>query len=147
MLHGGTGEVACSVRDLSTRGMALVLKQGLAPGMVVRVSFRLPNARQPLEVAGVLVRAAAELGNSTVGLQFVEPDADVLRAIETFVRRNRSDRPFSRRRWSGPDTGPVVTSGSAASLRGLYKKAVAEVGKKDGRRRGLLGRWLRRDRS
>ncbi len=138
----GMREVACSVRDLSTRGISLVVKESLAPGMVVRAVFRLPNARRPVEVTGVLVRQAGGRDKTTVGLQFVEPDADSVRIIRTFVGRNRSDRPFSR--GGGRDTARIEAGKSAASLQGLYEKAVDDVGEKGRKRRGFLARWLHR---
>ena len=143
ILHMGGRRVDCSLRDLSTRGIALAMRESLAPGMVVRVAFRLPNARQPVEVAGVLVRQAGGRDDGTVGLEFVEPDADTMRIIETFVDRNRSDRPFSHRRLDGPDTERVEVSEDAARLRGLYRKAVDDVAEKP-KRRGLLARWRQR---
>lgn len=151
VLRVGNRNLDCSIRDLSTKGIALSLKESVAPGMVVRVVFRLPNARQPVEVAGVLVRQVGGRMESTVGLEFIDPGADALRDIRTFVERNRSDLPFSRRERgpgkTGPDTARVVvgeSGGSAASLRGLYRKAVDDVAEKGGERRGLLARWLRR---
>ena len=141
VLQVGNRDIHCSIRDLSTQGIALALKESVAPGMVVRVVFRLPNSRQPVEVTGVLVRSAGGRTDNTVGLQFVQPDADSVRVIETFVARNRSDRPFSRGR--GPDTARVQTSESAASLKGLYQAAVDDVVEKPGKRRGLLARWRR----
>ena len=135
----------CTVRDLSTHGIALTLRESLAPGMVVRVAFRLPNSRQPVEVAGVLVRQAGGREEGTVGLEFVQPNADTMRVIETFVDRNRSDRPFFRRRLDGPDTKRVEVSEDAARLRGLYQQAVDDVAERP-KRRGLLDRWRRRRR-
>ena len=144
VLHVGTREVDCSIRDLSSRGIALALKESVAPGMVVRVVFRLPNSRQPVQVSGVLVRTGGGRQDSTVGLQFIEPDADSVRVIDTFVARNRSDQPFSRDRARGPGATSADKSESGAPLEGLYKKAVTEVGEKTGKRRGLFDRWRRR---
>lgn len=144
VLHVGTREVGCSIRDLSTRGIALVVRESLAPGMVVRVGFRLPNSRQAIDVAGVLVRAAGGRGQSTLGLEFVEPDADTVRTIRTFVERNRSDSPFSQRRRRGPDTLRVTHREQAEALRGIYQKAVGDKAK-TGKRRSLLDRLLGRD--
>jgi hypothetical protein len=147
ILHVGTREVACTVRDLSRQGIALVVKGSVAPGMVVRVGFRLPNSRQPVEVSGVLVRTDGGRHHSTIGLQFIEPNADAVRVIDTFVDRNRSDRPFSRRPARGRRLAGVDTSESGAALDGLYKKAVSDIDEKGGRRRGLFARWLHRAKS
>lgn len=111
--------------------------------MVVRVVFRLPNSRQPLDLAGVLVRSVGGRDGATLGLQFIEPDADAVRAIDTFVARNRSDRPFSR-----AGAGPAKDGGgrdrAADPLEGLYRRAISEVAEKTGKRRGLFARWRRR---
>ena len=139
----GGREVSCSIRDLSTGGIALAVRESVAPGMVVRIIFRLPNARQPVEISGTLVRRVGGPGESLVGLEFVEPDPDALRIIETFVLRNRSDRPFSRGA-DGPDTSRVAASEDTAALRGLYQKAVDEVIDKPGKRRSLFHRFRRR---
>ena len=145
VMRVGGREVNCSIRDLSTGGIALAVRESVAPGMVVRVVFRLPNARQPVEIAGTLVRRVGGPSGSRVGLEFVEPDPDALRAIETFVQRNRSDRPFSRGA-DGPDTSQVTASEDAAALRGLYQRAVDEVIDVPGKRRGLFDRFRRRRR-
>lgn len=141
VLHVGTREVGCSIRNLSAQGIALALPESVAPGMVVRVVFRLPNSRQPVEVAGVLVRTVGGQHESTVGLQFIDPSADAVRVIDTFVARNRSDQPFSRERPSGRPAAEDEGNKSGARLEGLYKKAVDEVADKPGRRRGLFDLW------
>lgn len=144
-IHLGSRRIGCSIRNLSAQGIALTSRESVAPGMVVRVVFRLPNARQPLDVAGVLVRSVGGRDGATVGLQFIEPDADAVRAIETFVARNRSDRPFSG---GGGAAAPAKDGGGrerrADPLAGLYKRAVSEVAEKSGKRRGLFARWRRR---
>ena len=141
-LHIGSRRIDCSIRNLSTQGIALAIRESIAPGMVVRVTFRLPNARQPVEVAGILVRSVGGRGGSTLGLQFIEPDADAVRTIRTFVTRNRSDRPFSLAAGRGAGGGRGRAVGDP--LEGLYKRAVSEVAEKTGKRRGLLDRWRRR---
>ena len=143
MLRVGERAVDCKIQDISTRGVALAIRGGLPPGMAVRVVFRLPNARQPLEVAGVVVRQAGARTKSTVGLELVDPDADTVRAIETFVARNRSDRPFSRDR-EGPDTDRIQVAEDAAALRGLYREAVDQGAEQRGGRWRLFDRWRRR---
>ena len=65
VLHVGTQELACSVRDLSIKGIALTLKESVAPGMVVRVVFRLPNSRQPVSVSGTLTRQSGSRSESS----------------------------------------------------------------------------------
>ena len=149
VLHVGTRHVDCSIRNLSREGIALAVKESVAPGMVVRVVFRLPNARQLVEVAGVLVRTGGGRSENVVGLQFIEPNADAVRVIDTFVARNRSDLPFSERPPEAP-TAPgveVVDSRPTESLEGLYKRAVSDVAEKGGKRRGLFARWRRRGKS
>lgn len=140
VMHVGTRVVDCSIRNLSTQGIALAIGESVAPGMVVRVVFRLPNARQPVEVAGVLVRTVGGLDDSTIGLQLIEPSADSVRVLETFVARNRSDQPFSLGRADGRRAAGADRSKSGARLDGLYKKAVDEVAEKPGKRRGLFAR-------
>lgn len=148
VLRVGDRRVTCTVRDLSTTGISLTTGERLAPGIVVRVAFRLPNARVPVEVSGSLVRQSGSRAESTVGLRLVEPDAETMRTIKTFVSRNRSDRPFSRRPGGSgrPDPGELEISDGEAELRGLYRRAVDGVGKKPQGRRGLLDRLLRRGR-
>lgn len=141
-LHIGNRRIDCSIRNVSTQGIALAIREGVAPGMVVRVVFRLPNARLPVDVAGVLVRSGGGRGGSTLGLQFIEPDADAVRTIETFVARNRSDGPFARAAGRGTAEGGRGRTGDP--LKGLYEKAVSEVAGKASKRRGLLDRWWRR---
>ncbi len=134
-LHIGSRRIDCSIRNLSAQGIALAIRESVAPGMVVRVVFRLPNARQPVEVAGVLVRSVGGRDGNTLGLEFIEPDADTVRTIKTFVARNRTDRPFSRA--DGPGR-------AGDALEGLYERAVSEVAEKTGKRRSLFDRWKRR---
>lgn len=143
-LHLGSRRIDCSIRNLSAQGIALSIRESVAPGMVVRVVFRLPNARQPLEVAGVLVRSIGGRDGSTLGLQFIEPDADAVRAIETFVARNRSDGPFSRGGARGAAGGGRGRAGDR--LERLYEKAVSEGAETSGKRWSLLERWRRRGR-
>lgn len=141
VLRVGTRDVACTIRNLSTQGIALAVTESVAPGMVVRVVFRLPNARQPIEVSGILVRIDGGRLLGTVGLQFIEPGADSVRDISTFVTRNRSDLPFSGRPAGARKSGRPDKSESGASLGGLYKRAVKEVAEKRAKRGGLFARW------
>ena len=143
VLDLGTREVHCTIRDLSVQGIALSLKESIPPGMVVRVVFRLPNARQPVEVTSVLVRASGGREEGRVGLQFVQPNADSVRAIETFVARNRTDRPFSGATRGGRAPAEAARQGSGDSLSGLYRKAVDEVATAEKRQRGFFARWRR----
>ena len=147
VLDLGTRQVHCTIRDLSVQGIALSLRESIPPGMVVRVVFRLPNARQPVEVTGVLVRASGGRAEGTVGLQFVQPSADSVRAIETFVARNRSDRPFSGAARGGRAPAEVERKGKGDSLSGLYRKAVDDVAAAEKRQRGFFARWRRGGRS
>lgn len=143
VLNLGTREVHCTIRDLSVQGIALSVKESIPPGMVVRITFRLPNSRQPVEVTSVMVRASGGGAESTIGLQFVQPNADSVRVIETFVDRNRSDRPFSGAARGGRARVEGERQGTGDSLSGLYRKAVDEVAAAKKRRRGFFARWRR----
>ena len=145
VLRLGTRDVHCRIHDLSTQGVGLEVKESLAPGMVVRVVFRLPNARQPIEITAVPVRSHGGGREAVLGLKFVEPGPYAVRAIETFVARNRSDQAFSRRRQAGTPVASPDRSESGAALDDLYREAVSEVAEKKDRRGGLWRRWLRRD--
>jgi hypothetical protein len=149
VLHMGTRALACSIRDVSIQGIGLAVGESVAPGMVVRIVFRLPSSPQPIEVAATLARVAGSRNERVVGLQFVEPSADALHAIGTFVSRNRSDQPFSHRRRAadGGAGAEADESDSSASLAKLYERAVSDVENKPPKRGGLLDRWLRRDKS
>ena len=146
VLGVGTRQVGCSILDMSRQGIALVVKETVASGMVVRLNFRLPNSHRPVEVAGVLVRSNRGQDGTTVGLQLIEPDADALRVIDMFVARNRSDRPFSGVGDHGADeSADASQSERDESLEGLYQEAVSGVSKNTEKRRGFFARWFRRD--
>ncbi len=146
VLKMGSREVPCTIRDLGSQGIAVAVRESVVPGMVVRVAFRLPNARQPVEVAAVPLRSDGGRGEGRVGLSFIDPDPDAVRAIETFVARNRSDQPFSRRRAAAVGTAGAGASESGQSLDDLYDRAVSAVDEKVDKRPGLFERWRRRGR-
>jgi hypothetical protein len=146
VLKMGAREVHCTIRDLGSQGVAVAVRESIAPGMVVRVVFRLPNARQPVEVAAVPLRSDGARREGRVGLSFIDPAPDAVRAIETFVARNRSDQPFSRRRAAAAGTPGAGTSESGHLLDELYNRAVSEVDEMGSRRPGVFERWRRRGR-
>lgn len=146
VLHLGEEEFPCTILDLSVQGMAVSHKGGVPADAAVRLVFRLPNARQPLEVAGIVLRREPGTRSATLGIRLILPSEQVTAAIETWVSRNRSDRPFSRPGGGGATAGadPTERDGDLAAL---YRSAVDGSAKKDGRRGGLFGRWRRKTRS
>lgn len=143
-LRVGTRELPCTLRDVSLEGIALNIGENIAAGMVVQVAFRLPNSRQPLEVACAPVSSEGGRQRGVLGLRFVDPTPEVQRVIGTFVERNRSDLPFSRRPPARSVPAGGGREGAGEVLDDLYQRAVHEVGEKRDERRGLFARWRRR---
>ncbi len=138
----GSETFDCSVRDLSVEGMAISHSGGAKLGSILRVVFRLPNSPQPIEVAGVLVRTEPLETRGAWGLRFVDPPAQAVRAISTYVARNRSDLPFSQR--AGTAGGDLGLPSAASTrydntLKRLYEQAVDEASQKKPKRG-----WFRR---
>ncbi|MDH3255132.1 MAG: PilZ domain-containing protein [Acidobacteriota bacterium] len=126
-VHMVNQEFKCQTRNLSPEGLALAGHEAMVPaGTFMRVQFKLPKEKQPIDVDGILVRSDPRNTSMIWGLRFIEPPDGAQSKIESYLD-TRVPEPPRLTRAPVVSAEPISSRNEEAGVVGGDEPAAAEV--------------------